>query len=315
MTDQFEGLPGVDHYREFNALPGIHIAFHGELLAVDIDNQSASARVFLQGAQVSHYRRHGEPPVLWCSDQCDYREGTPLRGGIPLCWPWFGVLDKNPAAISRQVVGGDRPAHGLVRNRVWHLAGIEQPSPALTRLILTLSVTPENGWNAPASLTLVVEIGDRLGLDLYVTNDGPEAFYFSAALHSYYAVSAIDRVRVQGLERLNYIDCVDGWTTRRQRGDLAIAAETDRIYHGTWQPLTLVDRGWRRALVISSEGSDSAVIWNPWIDKSRRLPQFADAAYKDMLCIETANAGDDCVVLEPGQQHRLGFSVRSRPLS
>jgi len=303
-------------YRRFEKLPGVHLEQRGELLAVCIDNHSAGATVFLQGAQLAHYQRHGEPPVIWCSPLCDYTKGVPLRGGVPLCWPWFGALDKNPIPIRRQVPVDIAGAHGFARNRLWRLDNIERPRGDLTRLRMSLALDAgqEPAWPLAVALQLTIEVGPRLLVRLEVSNPGERAFYYSAALHSYYAVSDIDTVSVAGLERMNYLDCARGRSHGRQRSTLAIDREIDRIYHGTWQPLALVDRGWRRALVISSEGSDSAVVWNPWKEKSRRLSHFAGDAYREMLCIETANAGDDFAVLRPGQRRRLGFSVRSRPL-
>ncbi len=311
-----QASPLVETYRHLESIPGVSLRTRGELVSLQVENDSASAEVFLQGAQLAHYQRHDEPPVLWCSPLCDYREGNPLRGGIPICWPWFGDLDANPHAIRRQYHSGG--AHGFARNRLWQLDNVERVRGDLTRA--TLSLPPDSDCAAgesptcAAALQLTIEVGKRLRLGLDVHNPGPEAFYFSAALHSYYAVSDIDAVRVEGLERLSYLDTVGEASHGRQRGPLTIDREVDRIYHGTWSPLKLVDRGWRRVLLISSEGSDSAVLWNPWVDKAKRLSQFADEAYREMLCIETANAGDDFVVLQAGERHRLGFTLRCKPL-
>ncbi len=303
-------------YSRFEKLPGVRLEQVGELLAVGIENDSASALVFLQGAQLAHYQRHGEHPVIWLSPHCDYRRGTPLRGGVPLCWPWFGDLASNPLAIRRQVPLHIAGAHGFARNRLWRLESVERPRGDLTRLVLSLNLEErqEDAWPVATALQLTLEIGQRLKLALEITNRSAQAFFFSGALHSYYAVSDIDRVSVQGLERMTYVDSVGERRYGRQRGLLHIDREVDRIYHGTWSPLKLIDHGWRRVLLISPEGSDSSVIWNPWVDKSRRLSHFADGAFREMLCIETANAGDDFVVLQPSQRHRLGFTLRCKPL-
>ncbi len=301
---------------QFSHLPGITFETHNELVAVHVHNEVASARVFLQGAQLSHYQHHGEPPIIWCSPHCDYSAGTPLRGGVPVCWPWFGNLVDNHHVIQRQV-GIDNPsAHGFVRNRQWQLKAIEQPDSTVTRLVFSLELAEqqESAWPTATSLCLTITIGKRLQMFLDFANRHRHPVYVSAALHTYYAVSDINTVSVRGLDGLNYRDSLQQGQLNRQRGDLIIDQEVDRIYHGTWNPITLVDQGWNRALIISSEGSDSSVLWNPWQDKARRLSHFADDAYREMLCIETANADDDFVVLKPGERHRLGFTLRCRPL-
>lgn len=303
-------------YRRFGEIPGIQIELHRSLLAVQVQNAAATATVFLQGAQLSHYRRHGEPPVIWCSPQCDYTEGTPLRGGIPICWPWFGALDRNPDPV-REQLAGTAGAHGLVRHRPWALIDVQPLDDRLTRLVLALHLAAgeEPAWPAATALTLTLDIGDTLCVSLNVDNRSDDTVCFSSALHSYFAVSRIDRVSVDGLHGLDYIDCLRDWSTRRQQGPLIVDAEVDRIYFGTEHPITLVDTGWQRVLSVESSGSDSAVIWNPWTEKSRRLSQFADDAYRDMLCIETANAATDFIRLPPSQQHELSVTVRCRPLS
>lgn len=304
-------------YQRFENLPGVHIELHNELLAVRVDNEAATATVFLQGAQLAHYQRHDEPPIIWCSPQCDYRKGDPLRGGVPVCWPWLGPLDKNAYAIKRQIPLDIAGANGLVRSRAWQLTAVEQPRPDLTRIILSLSLDEqqEAAWPMATALQLTISVSRRLQVNLDITNRTDYPFYFSAGLLSHYVVSDIDQVSVNGLERMNYVDLTRDWSYGNQRGPLLIDKEIDRIYHGTWQPLSLIDRGWHRELHISCEGSDNAVLWNPWAEKSRSLSQYPDQGYRDMLCIGTANADDDFVVLMPHRRRRLGFTVRCRPLS
>ena len=304
-------------YRQFGELPGVSIELHKELLAVRIDNAKASATVFLQGAQLSQFQRRGEPPLIWCSAQCDYRTGVPLRGGIPVCWPWFGVLDKNPPAVQKQI-SGEAAAHGFVRKREWSLADIQQPNPNQTQLIftLTLQTGEEPQWPHATRLTLALTIGETLEVAFTVQNLSDQTVSFSSALHSYFAVGNIEQASLDGLQDLTYLDCLKEWTPRQQQGVLSIDQEVDRIYHGTAkQPIRLADSAWQRVIEVACSGSDSAVIWNPWIEKSRHLSHFADTAYRDMLCIETANADNNFVQLQPSQQHQMTVSISSRPLN
>ncbi len=304
-------------YQRFEDLDGVDIELHNELLAVRVNNASASALVYLQGAQLAHYQRHDEHPVIWCSPQCDYRKGTPLRGGVPVCWPWLGALEDNALPVRRQVPLDIASPNGFARHRMWQLAAVECPSASLTRIRLTLSLDAgqETAWPMASALEMTIAVGDRLQISLAVTNHSDYPYYFTGALHSHYAISDLGQVSIGGLERMNYVDRNRDGAHGRQRGALAIDGAIDRVYHGTWQPLTLVDRGWRRELLISSEGSDNAVVWNPGAEKAQNLSHFPADAWREMLCIETANAEEDFAVLKPGKTHHLGITVRCRPLS
>lgn len=305
-------------YRQFGELPGVTIELHQELLAVHIENDKACATVFLQGAQLSHYQRHGEPPIIWCSPLCDHRSGVPLRGGIPVCWPWFGALEKNPQPVQQQIAAADTAVHGFVRHRQWTLDAIEPLSEdqTLLRLSLSLEQNQEPEWPNATTLMLDILVGEQLQLTLTVHNRSEQSVCFSSALHSYFALLDIAQVSVDGLQQLDYIDCLQNWSTQRQTGAVTIDREIDRIYHGTRiKPIALVDEVWQRRIEVSCGGSDSAVIWNPWIEKSQRLSQFADDGFRQMLCIETANADRDFVQLAPSQQHQLTLTIDSHPLS
>ena len=304
-------------YSQFGELEGVSIELHKELLAIRIDNQQATATIFLQGAQLSHYQKNGEQPTIWCSPHCDYQAGQPLRGGIPLCWPWFGDIKKNPAAIQQLINQPDASAHGFIRNRDWQLLKVEQPHAGLTQveLGLTLSEGEEPLWPFATQLSLTISIGEQLQLHYTVHNQSPHSVVFSNALHSYFAVSDISQVQVNGLENLNYIDCTDKRSKQRQQGPVIIDKEVDRNYSGTYSDISLVDKRWQRVITLNVQGSNSAVLWNPWQDKAKRLSQFADNAYQQMLCIETANIDADSVELAHNESHQLTLTISSSTLS
>ncbi|MEH6604537.1 MAG: hypothetical protein V7711_03060, partial [Pseudomonadales bacterium] len=127
-------------YAQFGELPGVTIELHKELIAISVVNQAATATVFLQGAQLSHYQLPNQHPIIWCSDLCDYSEGQSLRGGIPVCWPWFGDLNRNPDKLKQQVTGLDAPAHGFVRKQIWQLDNVQILNDKTTQLVLSLAV-------------------------------------------------------------------------------------------------------------------------------------------------------------------------------
>ena len=297
-------------YSQFGQLAGVVIELHKELLAVRITNKAATATVFLQGAQVSHYQTAGNPPVIWCSNECDYREGTSLRGGIPVCWPWFGDIRRNAEQVQRQIPTRDNlGSHGFVRNRSWDLINVETLDPYTTRLHLQLSLADnqEPLWPYACELNMVVTVSDTLNLDFAVTNLSTNTVSFSSALHSYFGVNAIDDTIVGGLDGLTYIECLEDWQQQQQHGSLVIDQEVDRIYRGTNQAITIKDA--QRRITLQSQGSNSAIVWNPWIEKSKRLANFADDDYLRMLCIETANAEQDFIELAPNSCHHLKLSI------
>ena len=305
-------------YERFGKLPGINIELHKNLLAVKVENRHSSATVFLQGAQISHFKRHGYHPILWCSPLCDYSQGLSLRGGIPVCWPWFGDLSRNPQCIKQHIRQTQAiPAHGFARTLQWQLSDIDILSDDITRLRLNLSLRDNDNeyWPFACRLQLQASIGKELNVQLQIDNDSTETITFSDALHSYFAISDIDQIAINGLQQLRYIDCMDQWREHTQHGALTIDREVDRIYHGTVNDITIIDQAWNRAININSKGSNSAVIWNPWIEKSKRLSQFDHQAYKEMLCIETANADKDHVRLGPGARHQLDVCISEHLLS
>ncbi len=308
-------------YQRFGDIDGITIELHKELLAIQVNNEQANATVFLQGAQLSQYQRQGERPLIWNSPLCDYQSGKPLRGGIPVCWPWFGDLNRNDKQVQTQINTINPAAHGFARTAQWQLEDIVRVDAGHTRLQLSLPITADehSEWPFASQLSLQLDIGDQLELCFTVHNQSMQAFSYSAALHSYFAVSDIDDIVINGLEQCNYIDCMDNWHSKQQQTSLIIDQEVDRIYYlndrsnntETEQPISIIDQGWNRAINIASQGSNSAVLWNPWIEKSKHLSNFADDAYQKMLCIETANAAADFVTLEPQQSHQLILRLSS----
>jgi glucose-6-phosphate 1-epimerase len=285
-----------------------------QLVCWRVRTPQAELLVAAQGAQLLSYRRHGEPPLIWLSDQARYLRGQGVRGGVPVCWPWFGDLQRNPPAVQAMVQGA-APFHGLVRTLDWQLLDVQQAGGQVS-LSLGLEL-PDGlpGWPHAASVRLEICLGDDLQLQLSTRNTGSTPLAISQALHSYFAVSDVRQVRVRGLDGCGYIETLEDWAPRVQQGDLQFSGETDRIYHGLPATLLLEDPQWQRRVLLASSGSSSAILWNPWIDKSQRLTQFDADAWQGMLCIETANVLDDHVLLPPGAEHVLGLRVRSEWLT
>lgn len=289
----------------------------GKLACWRVRTAEAELLVAQQGAQILSYQRLGEPPLIWLSEQAEYQQGQSVRGGIPVCWPWFGDLKRNPQAIQGMHEGGPlTPAHGLVRGLDWELQTVDRQAGGV-HLALRCAEAEQGlpGWPHSVALTLEIRLNERLHLQLSSHNLGAEPVIISQALHSYFAVSDVRQVSVEGLDQCRYVDALeDDWRAQRHTGELRIAGETDRLYLDLPPRLAIADPHWQRRIVLESTGSRSAVLWNPWVDKAKRLSQFAEDAWQGMLCIETANVLDDLVKLAPGEQHQLGVTLWSEAL-
>ena len=276
----------------------------------------AELLVAQQGAQILSYQPDGQPPLIWLSEQAAYERGQSVRGGVPVCWPWFGDLRCNPPAVQAAYQPGLAPSHGLVRGLDWQLLGIDEDGDAVTlRFVFDSRQHLLPGWPHAARLQLDIRLGEDLALNLETHNQGDEPLVISQALHSYFAVSDVRQVGVEGLDGCRYLDTLDDWREHRQDGALQFVGETDRIYLGTPARLSIVDPGWGRRIHLDSSGSRSAVLWNPWIDKAKRLSQFAAEAWQGMLCIETANVMEDAVRLAADERHALRLRLSSEVLA
>jgi D-hexose-6-phosphate mutarotase len=275
----------------------------GGLALAEINNAYATASVALQGGHVISYQPHGQQPVLWVSQKSAYQTGKAIRGGIPVCWPWFGAYPTDTA----------KPAHGFARTQPWNVVatGVVEGGATQLRLALTDNEATRTLWPHAFALQLHLTVGPELRIELIAHNSGSEPFTFTGALHSYFSLSDIGQVTLYGLEGCTYLDKVEDFQAKTQQGTITIEGETDRIYLDTTSTCILEDRGWQRRIVIAKSGSRSTVVWNPWQDKARAMADFGDEEYREMVCIETANAAEDNVTLAPGQNHSLEANIKS----
>jgi glucose-6-phosphate 1-epimerase len=259
------------------------------------------ALVALHGAQVLNWTQGGDG-LLWLSPVARIRDGKGIRGGIPVCWPWFA---DHPTDASK-------PAHGFVRHRAWSVTSTHATADGVSITLATTTTDADQAlWPHSAEALVTVTLGEALTVALKTRNTGTDPFPLTEALHTYFRVSDISNVSVMGLEGLVYLDKLEGFATKQQPGPIRFAGEVDRIYIGKTSPITIFDNGPNRRIVIESAGSSSAVVWNPWTAKTARLGDMGSPdAFRQMLCVETANAGDDIVTLGPGETHALGAVYR-----
>ncbi|MGO4001576.1 D-hexose-6-phosphate mutarotase [Pseudomonas fluorescens] len=281
-----------------------------------IRHGQAELLVAQQGAHILSYQLDGQPPVIWLNDEAVFKTGKSIRAGVPVCWPWFGNLQRNPASVQAMRVSNEpAPAHGLVRALDWELGEIGTTDGGLN--VEFILPVPENGlpgWPHQVDLRLSIQLDEQLHIHLTSHNRGTDSVSISQALHSYFAVSDVRNVQVEGVDGLSYIETLDDWNIAKQQGDLHVTGETDRIYLNTPAKLSIVDPTWERRIELTASGSRSAVIWNPWIDRAAAFSDMANDGWQRMLCIETANVMDDIVQLAAGASHTLGVSIASKPL-
>ena len=261
---------------------------------VEVSNALGDARVALQGAHLFHYQRKGDKPLLWLSERSLFQDGKAIRGGIPICWPWFGSHPKHTHL----------PQHGFARTSLFELLASRELDDCATELVLQLQDTEATRklWDHSFNLQVLITVGRTLAIALCMKNKDETPLTISSALHTYFAVSDIGNVRVEGLVGLDYFDNLTG-QTNRQSDDVTINSEFDRVYQGVVSPLVLHDR--ERVVQIQPEGSGSAVVWNPWQEKSDTMSDMTSDGYKTMCCVETANARQDARVIAPGETHIL----------
>jgi D-hexose-6-phosphate mutarotase len=273
----------------------------GDLPMVVIKNAHATAHIYLLGAHITHFQPHGAQPVLWLSQQSRFHIDAPIRGGVPICWPWFGAHDNIASA----------PGHGFARTCQWTLAALRAESDGSTTVEFTLQDNDATRkiWPHQFQLTYTIHIGQRLELQLTTTNKGTTSFAYAEALHTYLTVGDINTIRITGLQGVNYLDKVDDMRQHVEADPITIGRETDRVYLHTTATCTVFDESAQRSLSIAKEGSQTTVVWNPWIAKSAAMPDFGDNEWRTMVCVESANAFANSRVLAPGTRHTLRATI------
>ncbi|MDH5446968.1 MAG: D-hexose-6-phosphate mutarotase [Gammaproteobacteria bacterium] len=275
---------------------------NNEIAIAHIKTDVFTARVGMQGAQVLEWTPLGQNSVIWLSKESNFKIGKSIRGGAPICWPWFGAHGSDSSM----------PAHGYARTVPWTLIACDMPD----QNQVTMSFTLDHGselkkmWPHNTPLELHVSFGEVLQLELVTKNCEKVPVEITEALHTYFAVSDIRNITVQGLDACDYLDKVQDFKRCPQSGDISFTAETDRVYLDTAGDCIINDAAWQRKIHISKMGSLSTVVWNPWQEKSDQMGDMGIDGYLGMLCVESANAASNFVTIEPGAEHRLLVQYR-----
>lgn len=269
----------------------------GGLTVARVANDHASATIALQGAHVLAWQPRGEEPVIWLSPDAKFAPRKSVRGGVPICWPWFGA----------HATESSFPAHGFARTVPWAVGATERLPDGATRVAfrLELSDATRAQWPYATPVETVITVGKTLEVALVTRNEGKTAVTIGEALHTYFAISDIRQVSVTGFDGRAYLDKVKNFAREKQSGPIRFASETDRIYLDTAKECAIEDPGMGRRIRITATGSRSTVVWNPWVEKAEKMGDFGKDGWTRMVCVETANAADDVITIPPGGEHRL----------
>ena len=272
-----------------------------------IDNPLATAKIALQGAHVKHWQPKTEKhPVLWMSSNARHEKGRSIRGGVPICWPWFGAHSTDSTLCM----------HGFARVIPWQLVDADTLKNGATRLTLQMMETAESRrqLSYPYALCLTITVGETLRMELATTNKASHPFMVGEAFHTYFNISDIADIQIKGLEDTLYSDKVFNFERRVQSNPIKFNGEFDRVYLNTGDDCTIVDEGLHRVIRIAKSHSNSTVIWNPWADKAAQMSDMgAENEWRTMICVETANALENSVVISPNKTHTMSveYSVES----
>lgn len=310
----------------------------GGLEFVRVTGKNASAEIYLRGAHVTSWTPTGAPEagttttgptpisdvaeesapngttpgensVIWMSEKSIFAPGVPLRGGVPICFPWFGANEEDPSA----------PSHGFARLADWELlwARVDDEDVLVTFRLKDTLDTRSSPWAHQFEAIYTVTVGRRLGLSLTVNNRDRKPFRYEEALHTYLAVSDIHQVAISGLENAPFIDKVAGedrGTVDATGTPLTFSGETDRIYFGEAPLVTVSDPAAGRQLHVAGEGSGTTVVWNPWAEKAAKMADFGDDEWPSMVCVETSNVKTAAITLEPGETHTTSVHYEVVPV-
>lgn len=283
-----------------------HVSFketNSGLCVADITNAQATASISLQGGHLMSWRPTSQTQsVLWLSEAAKLTPGKSLRGGVPVCWPWFG-----PHATQ-----SDYPAHGVARTSNWTVTACRTLDQGSTEIELALedNEAVRALWPHLTRLSIAFTIGDCLKISLHTENLGENTVTISEALHTYFHIGDIADIRVDGLNQCEYVDKVAGGERRRQNGAIEFKGETDRVYVNTESECVIVDSRLQRKIHVAKSGSQSTVVWTPWTEKADKMGDFGTDGWRSMVCVESANALENAVQVPAGATHTMAVQYR-----
>jgi glucose-6-phosphate 1-epimerase len=289
-------------------IPGVAqiVSGSGGLPKIQITMPQASAEIYLHGAHLTSWIPSGGKEVIFLSEKAQFQDGKAIRGGVPICFPWFNAKADNTKA----------PSHGFVRTKTWDLDSIVQEGNAVSVSLTTRSdESTRKWWPHKFRATQRITIGAQLELALTVTNTGSTPLTFEEALHTYYRVGQIREVRIVTLDGVTYQDNTEGNHEKLQQGDNLFTQRTDNAYLNTQHDLDLIDASLNRRILIGKRHSNNTVVWNPWQELAKGMADLGDDEWQNFVCVEAANIRASAITLQPEAQHTMTVIVKVEELS
>ncbi|MEP5569437.1 MAG: D-hexose-6-phosphate mutarotase [Halioglobus sp.] len=280
-------VPQVDIHEESPEYPLIRVK-----------NTFATAEIALHGAHLTRFKPKGASDVIFLSKHAQYKTETPIRGGIPICWPWF----------SRHQEHSDFPSHGIARTSFWDLKAVEH-SDAHTQVVLSLTTDgTDPRWPYSSSVHAHFTVGESLSVSLTTFNADKKPFQFGDALHCYFRVDEAEKTEIIGLEGSSYVYRLEDPTEKTQAEPIIIDRPIDRIFQST-QACSIEDRASGRIILLEKTGSQNTVVWNPGADGAMQISDLSNDEYRQFVCVEQANTHPTPITLEPGASHTTEVSI------
>lgn len=267
---------------------------------LEIDNKVSTGKIALQGGHIMAWQpKFLDQPVLWLSSKARYTEGRSIRGGVPICWPWFGNHPTDSSLCP----------HGFARVIPWKVMEIDETAAGYTRITLAMQETEETKrqLSYPFELQMTITMGRRLKIDLSTTNKADHPFVIGEAFHTYLNISDLENIKITGMEDTVCADKLLGYQRNVEHNALTFdGTEFDRVFLNHNADCSVYDEGYNRIIHIAKSGSDTTVVWNPGAEKAASMSDMADnEEWRKMICVETTNALDNMVVINPQKTHTL----------
>jgi glucose-6-phosphate 1-epimerase len=292
--DPLSQISALNRRFEISGLAQV-VAGRGGLPKIRVTTRTAAAEIYLHGAHVTSWQPAETEEAIFLSERSRWEEGIAIRGGIPVCFPWFRAKADDPRA----------PAHGVVRTKSWQLESLTSEEDDSVAVICSTESDEftRRWWPYDFRLVHRITVGRVLRLELSATNTGSTALRFEEALHTYFRVGQVEKCQIRGLEGIGYLDNADSNRKKTQAGPLAISALTDNAYLNTRSAAELVDPVLRRSLRTEKENSETTVVWNPWQQGAAALSDLGKDEWRNFICVEASNVLGSAISLAPGEEH------------
>lgn len=298
-------MVNIENLRKYEIPDRVAIAGgNGGLPKIVVTTKSSAAEIYLYGAHVTHFQKNGEPPLIFLSRKSHFKNGEAIRGGVPICFPWFGNRDSEPS-------------HGFARISGWQLIETASAADDTVKLKFALpKILGRDPWNLLRT-EFIVTVADTLTMELTSANEScDETFEIENCLHTYFEAGDIGAVSIFGLEHSPFDDFAFGANGARRPAEnsaLKITKETNRVYFDSPQPVEIHDEKLKRIIRVEKSGSNSTVVWNPWT--TQKLPDdFDPAEHQKMICVESGNVKQNRISLASGKTSALKVILSSRAI-